>query len=470
MNKRLLIFFLLVTLLLPSQLAQAQEVTPPAGPVYIVQAGDYLSTIASRFGVLLDELIAANNNIDPNFISVGDRIVIPGLQGFDGVTLSTQLIGYGDTLRSLSRRNQVPEDSLRKLNHITSPSELYAGVDLLLPQKDNFTPLSQRILINSGESLLEAAVLENSDPWTLASVNELNGTWQAAPGDILYNPIGSTENSGPSGMPSAFIKANVSPLPMIQGDTTTITVQAAPGVTLGGMLADQPLHFFSQEDGSFVALQGLHAMLEPGAYPLRLDATLPDGIQQSYEQMVLIKSGNYPNDPLLPVEPAFIDPAVTVPELEQLTKLVTPATPTRYWNGLFQSPSYFNDCFTSRYGNRRTYIGSGTQEEITSFHSGLDFCGGAGVQIFAPADGVVVFAGPLTVRGNATLIDHGWGVYSGIWHQSEIKVQVGQMVKKGDEIGLIGRTGRVTGAHLHWEIWVNGIQVNPMDWLNQTFP
>jgi len=83
---------------------------------------------------------------------------------------------------------------------------------------------------------------------------------------------------------------------------------------------------------------------------------------------------------------------------------------------------------------------------------------------------VVVFAGPLTVRGNATIIDHGWGVYSGYWHQKEIKVQVGDKVKAGQLIGIIGDTGRVTGPHLHFEMIVNGIQVEPVDWLNQAYP
>ena len=96
--------------------------------------------------------------------------------------------------------------------------------------------------------------------------------------------------------------------------------------------------------------------------------------------------------------------------------------------------------------------------------------GGDGLPITAPASGVVVFTGPWTVRGNATVIDHGWGVYSGFWHQSATQVQVGQTVKIGDVIGLVGGTGRVTGAHLHWELWVNGVQVDPLDWLNQTYP
>jgi murein DD-endopeptidase MepM/ murein hydrolase activator NlpD len=92
------------------------------------------------------------------------------------------------------------------------------------------------------------------------------------------------------------------------------------------------------------------------------------------------------------------------------------------------------------------------------------------LQIFAPAAGRIVFAAPLTVRGNATIIDHGLGVYSGFWHQSEILVQVGDMVEQGQVIGLVGGTGRATGAHLHWEVWVNGVQVNPLDWLYQAYP
>jgi murein DD-endopeptidase MepM/ murein hydrolase activator NlpD len=81
-----------------------------------------------------------------------------------------------------------------------------------------------------------------------------------------------------------------------------------------------------------------------------------------------------------------------------------------------------------------------------------------------------VFASPWTVRGNATIIDHGWGVYSGFWHQSKFNVQAGDVVEQGQVIGEVGGTGRVTGAHLHWELWVNGVQVDPMDWLTQTYP
>jgi murein DD-endopeptidase MepM/ murein hydrolase activator NlpD len=185
--------------------------------------------------------------------------------------------------------------------------------------------------------------------------------------------------------------------------------------------------------------------------------------------MVLIASGNYPREDLY-VESNTIDPLVTEPENELIYSLTEGANPTKYWSGGFSSPAVYPDCFTSRYGTRRTYYGLNTDTEIQGFHTGLDFCGGEGLQITAPAPGMVIFAEPVTVRGNATVIDHGWGVYSGFWHQSGILVQKGEMVEQGQVIGLVGGTGRVTGAHLHWEIWVNGVQVNPMDWLIQTYP
>jgi hypothetical protein len=324
----------------------------------------------------------------------------------------------------------------------------------------------------AGESLLELAVKNNTNIWALTHINQLEGSWAGLPGDTLYAP-GESTGENVSGLPSAFISANIRDLPIKQGGTGVITVFTQPGTTLGGLLVDHSLRFFQQEDGSQVALQGVHALLDPGVYPLRLDATLPDGSVQSYEQLILIISGGYPNDPLLYVDPATIDPASTEPEQQELVAITTPATPTKYWNGEFISPAIAyaeSTYFTSRYGNRRTYIGQGTELTIDGFHTGLDFGGGDGLPITAPASGVVIFAGPWTVRGNATIIDHGWGVYSGFWHQSAFQVQVGQTVNQGDVIGLVGGTGRVTGAHLHWELWVNGVQVDPLDWLNQPYP
>ena len=131
-------------------------------------------------------------------------------------------------------------------------------------------------------------------------------------------------------------------------------------------------------------------------------------------------------------------------------------------------PSPFGDTvkINSFFGTRRSYNGS----DYDFFHGGVDFGGGLGVQVFAPAAGIVVFADALEIRGNATIIDHGWGIYTGYFHQSEILVKVGDNVQPGQVIGIVGSTGRSTGAHLHWEMWVGGIQVDPLDWLTILIP
>lgn len=464
MLSRILILAVLLTFLLPAWPVAAQTTN---GAIYIVQPGDTLSSIAARFDVSLDDLMKANNISDPNRLSAGQELVIPGLEGVRGI-LMTEVVQFGDSYRSLLRRTQVPEAMLRKLNRLVSPTELYAGVSLIVPQGNAPTSLNTRAAVANGESLLELAVRQNTDPWTLLQINQLSGTWSALPAHILYYSS-ETPVQAANGLPPVFQQVEVGPLPLKQGGTAIVRVQTPKGVTLNGVLVDHPLRFFPEPEGEQVALQGLHALLAPGPYPLRLEATLPDGTKQSFEQMMLVVSGNYPEEDLY-VESNTIDPVVTEPENQQIFSLTAQATPTRYWTGIFTSPAFYPDCFTSRYGNRRTYHGLNTQVEIKGFHTGLDFCGGEGLPITSPAPGQVVFAGPLTVRGNATLIDHGQGVYSGFWHQSSIQVTTGQMVEQGQIIGIVGGTGRVTGAHLHWEVWVNGVQVNPMDWLERTYP
>jgi murein DD-endopeptidase MepM/ murein hydrolase activator NlpD len=443
-------------------IAQATE-----GPSYIVQPGDTLSSIAERFNVSLEDLMTANEISNPNLLSAGQQLIIPGLEGISGVLL-TEVVQFGDSYRSLSRRTQVPSELLRKLNHLVSPSELYVGVSLIVPEQQNATRYSSRVTPGKGETLLELAVKQNSTPWELAQLNGLQGTWGALPGDVLYSP-GETSDPTATGLPAVFTQATVSELPLTQGGTAVVRVQIPQDVRVSGYLADRPLRFFSDQAGSQVALQGIHALQDPGPYPLRLEATLQDGSVQSFEQMVLIVSGNYQREDLY-VESNTIDPLVTEPENDLVLSLTEAANPDKYWNGSFTSPAVYPDCFTSRYGTRRTYYGLNTDTEIQGFHTGLDFCGGEGLPITAPAAGKVVFAGPVTVRGNATIIDHGWGIYSGFWHQSGILVKQGEMVEQGQVIGLVGGTGRVTGAHLHWEILVNGVQANPMDWLTNIYP
>jgi murein DD-endopeptidase MepM/ murein hydrolase activator NlpD len=468
MHRRIAACALAFLLCLSAIPVSAQTSTPPpAGPVYIVQEGDTLYDIAIRFYVSVADLQAANNLTGGN-IFPGDRLVIPGLEGLSG-TLITIPVPFGETLTSLSRQYRFDPAVLSRLNHIISPTQLYAGADLIMLQQDNQPAWNARTSLEPGETMLELAVKAKSDPWTIAGINALSGPATSLPGDILYLPSG-TSTVAPSGLPSAIVSAEVDPLPLSQGTTAQIKIVTSQTVSLGGLLVDQPLNFFTTEANTQVALQGVHAMLDPGLYPLRLDVTRPDGSVQSFEQMVLIKSGNFPNDPALEVDPSTIDPAVTGPEDQWLLSLTSVVTPEKYWNGVFQFPVDSSQyCIRSGYGDRRSYNGGA----LHSFHTGIDFgvCSEAHpLDIYAAADGVVVFTGLKTVRGNATIIDHGQGVFSAYYHQEEFYVAMGDHVKAGQLIGKMGATGRVTGPHLHFEVWVNRIQVNPHEWLDVAFP
>jgi murein DD-endopeptidase MepM/ murein hydrolase activator NlpD len=99
------------------------------------------------------------------------------------------------------------------------------------------------------------------------------------------------------------------------------------------------------------------------------------------------------------------------------------------------------------------------------FHEGLDISARIGTEIIAPADGIVSEIGKTYGFGNLLVISHGYGVKTIYGHLSKALVKKGQSVKRGDKIALIGNTGRTTGPHLHYEIQLNGVPVNPQNYI-----
>lgn len=461
-NLSLLLIWLIF--LIPSRHAGAQE-GEESYPVYVVQAGDNLTEIAARFGVSLTELAQVNGITNINVVSIGDELRIPGLSGIQG-RLVTEIVEYGESLRSLSRRYQIPVETLAFLNHITSPIELYAGSNLVILEKEVAGQYGERSSLRPGQSLLEMAVLKGTDAWTLARTNYLTGSWEALPGDVLHLPGPGT--GGPGSLPGVITAIEVDPLPFVQGKTHLIRLASEQPLRLEGEWLDKAINFFQHEDGSYVALQGVHAMQEPGAYPLTISGEMEDGTPFGFTQLVQVNAGGYVYEEIPGVDPLTLDPSVNRPEDEQWKALVEPITLDRLWEGAFQfpSPPQFYNCWPSVFGSRRSYNQSG----YFFFHTGLDVCGQVGDDIYAPAAGQVVFTGELTVRGNAIMINHGWGVYSGYMHLSEILINIGERVEPGQLLGKVGNTGRVTGPHLHWEIWAGGVQVDPMDWMAREYP
>ena len=455
----------LVLLILVSVSVSAQE-SSNTGPVYVIKSGDTLWTIARKLHVSYDDLLAVNDLDSSSAIMPGQELVMPGMEDLSGV-VATVPVSYGETLASLSRRYSVGQADLVRLNRLTSPLELYVGVSAVLIGEEEIAEMGgQRVSLAPGQTAIELAIQSNTNPWTLVNANGEGGSWDLIPGEVLFLP--GTENDGPGGFPPAIQEAAYTPQRFVQGHTSVMRVAAPDGTEITGSLGDYPLHFFTQNGETFLALQGLHAKESIGLTQLSLSGTLPDGTPFSHTQMVEVFSGNYHFEKIIGVPAQTVGVEITEEETQTLKEYTDQATGVKYWSGDFFEPvpSYRSGAYASYYGGRRSYNGSG----YYYFHSGLDYFGQLGEDIYATAPGKVVYTGSLLLHGNTSLIDHGWGVYTLYAHQSEILVQVGQQVNAGQLIGRVGTTGRSTGPHLHWEVWVGGLQVDPLDWLENTYP
>jgi murein DD-endopeptidase MepM/ murein hydrolase activator NlpD len=98
-------------------------------------------------------------------------------------------------------------------------------------------------------------------------------------------------------------------------------------------------------------------------------------------------------------------------------------------------------------------------------HEGLDIANRIGTPVIAPADGIVSNTGRDSFYGSVVIISHGFGMITRFFHLSKILVRAGQRVKRGDKIAEVGMTGMSTGPHLHYEVRVNGIPVNPLRYI-----
>jgi murein DD-endopeptidase MepM/ murein hydrolase activator NlpD len=445
------------------QPAAAQE----SGPIYYVEEGDTLYSIAVKFSTTVEALIEANEIADPSLVYPGLALVIPGYPGVEGV-LELKEISYGEDIYSLSRRYLVSVDALTRLNRAVNPGRFYVGQSVIVPQplqSDQQTVGERIILAGQQDTRLETAVVHGISPWSIALARGENQRMWVVSEEAVILP---DPDSSVTALPAVIQSVDIQPSPTAQGKTTVINLTLNQPAWVEGQLGEYQLNFFETSAGNFVALQGIHALETPGLYDLeiRLFANQGEEVTFAYSQPIAVRDGGYGFEYLLGVPSETTDPDIIAAEDAELEPILTKASPDRLWDGPFIYPSdYYTDSFLSVFGTRRDYNGGA----LDYYHTGLDFYG-ADVPIYAPGPGRVVFVGAQVVRGNVTYIDHGWGVFSGYFHQSEIFVEVGDLVETGQEIGLVGNTGRSTGPHLHWEIWVGGVPVDPLDWVLIGYP
>jgi murein DD-endopeptidase MepM/ murein hydrolase activator NlpD len=206
-----------------------------------------------------------------------------------------------------------------------------------------------------------------------------------------------------------------------------------------------------------------------GALPLRIEADLSDGRTLVQEATVRVLDARYRTENInLPQE--VIDrlernKEAIAAERRQVNAIWPQVTPERLWSGKFILPAQGR--VSSEFGTRRSYNGG----PVDSFHEGLDIANATGTPVVAPARGRVMLAEPdLLVRGGAVILDHGQGVHTGFWHMSAVLVQPGTIVEQGQIIGRIGAKGMVTGPHLHWDVRIGMVNVQPNEWLDRVWP
>jgi murein DD-endopeptidase MepM/ murein hydrolase activator NlpD len=266
---------------------------------------------------------------------------------------------------------------------------------------------------------------------------------------------------------------SIDPPRIVEGHTGVVWVDSTLPVTLTGVLDDRQLTFV--RDGragsenplhSYWAVFGMPAMSAPGQRAITLTAVDELGRTVGASGAFEVVAGSYPTEAitLAPDRLALLDPKLLQAEREKVESVFTAVTPRQLWDGLFTRP--VTSEISSGFGIRRSYNGG----PANSFHEGNDFRGPAGLPVVAPAAGLVALAEPLTVRGNAVVLDHGLGVFTGYWHLSEIDVRPGDRVEPGQVIGRVGHTGLSTGAHLHWEMRIGNIYVDVLEWTERALP
>jgi murein DD-endopeptidase MepM/ murein hydrolase activator NlpD len=260
------------------------------------------------------------------------------------------------------------------------------------------------------------------------------------------------------------------PPDVVQGRTGRLLVESRRPLDLSAAWNDLPLVFTPVAGNALrqFALVPAPALLTPAPYTLTVAYTATNGTRLQRTWQVLVSAGDYESQiiDLDPERSALLDPVLVQTELEKVTALWSQVSPTLLWTQPFTRPIDGKFPTTSPFGTRRGYEGG----PIAGYHAGQDFGVPEGVTVTSPADGIVVLAEPLQVRGNAVIVDHGRGIFSGYWHLSEIKVAPGQSIHAGNVLGLSGNTGLSTGAHLHWELRIYGIAVDPMQFLSEPFP
>ena len=250
------------------------------------------------------------------------------------------------------------------------------------------------------------------------------------------------------------------------GEVVAVSVTTPATVTsVTAVWHDDTVAFLRGSDGQWHAIIGVDVEEAPGPRSLRVVAQQPGAPDLATVHALTIAPKQWRTRQLT-VAPRFVTPPKSaLPRIREETALLNALfhdiRAERLWAGAFARP--VDGVAVSGFGVRSVLNG-----QPRGPHNGADFAAGTGTPIVAPAAGVVVYAREFYYSGNTVILDHGFGLYSTMAHLSAFDVKEGARVERGDLLGKVGATGRVTGPHLHWSVRLLGARVDPESLLAAT--
>ena len=257
----------------------------------------------------------------------------------------------------------------------------------------------------------------------------------------------------------------VEPAEVFQGGIARIKVSGKEIAGVKALLGDKQVMFYPAEGGSHSALLGVDLEQRPGPIEIRVQGWNQSGERWEGQATIQVRLKEFPQETLsVPADFDRIDSAtrkrieMEQTELDQIWKI---HSPRRLWEGGFLAP--VPGGVNSPFGLRRVINGA-----PRSPHGGVDLKAGLGADVVAANHGRVVLRKELLFSGKSIVLDHGGGLYTMYFHLSDFGVEKNSRARKGDVIGWVGMTGRVTGPHLHWGARLTGARVDPFALLEAT--
>lgn len=484
---------------LPTLQAQAQR--DAILTVHVVQRGENLFRIALQYDLFPEQVAKANGLSDTDSIAVGQRLIIPLLGNSPQPTIS-HTVSAGDTLESVAEFYGQSLEALIAINGLASATDISLGQELIVVTAANevnatATPegpdqgehraviLEESVevltvdetslvigdpdftyvhVVEAGDTVYDISLRFNQTVNDLATLNNLQDPTRISIGQRLIIP-GIEPPRLIGQLPESVVSLALDPLILVEGGTSRIEIRTREPATVSGEFLDQELRVIERENRMLhTILVGIPMFTGQKVFPLRLSIMDGTGISSTVVAALQVIAGGYGYQNITIDNSELLAPAVEDEEVNLLARVTSPFTLEKHWKQSLGLPAAAP--MNAVYGILRSYNGS----PYNRYHSGVDFAGATGTSVLAAADGQVVLADTLHIRGKTIVIDHGWGLYTLYAHQNSMLVSVGEMVTLGQTIGTIGSTGRSTGPHLHWEVWLHGVNVNPMQWVREKFP